>query len=193
MSQARPVVAAVAVAVSLGMLGLGIPGVLGAQADASLVPVEGTVLEVQSKRSLLLVRGTSANSPSHETSVHVRYRYAFESVEYTGNRYAFDEPHEGITDEDEARARVEELRAGSSLTVLVDPGAPERAALARRELGPPLVFTLLGSLALFGGLGWLVRWGIARRTKTRFEHQATGGHISARPPEALTKPETKSE
>jgi hypothetical protein len=154
------------------MLGLGIPGVLGAQSDAALVAVEGTVLDVQSERRALLVRSTSPNAPTHETWIHVTYRYGYDAEEYTGHRYAFDEPREGITDDDLAQSRLRVLQPGASLPVLVDPQAPERAVLARRVLGPPLAFSIVGGLAFIVGVGLLVQWLLTRRAQAMFEKRS---------------------
>ena len=159
----------------LVLLGLGVPGVIGASADASLIPTEGRVGDVSSYRRKLWVTGTGPNRSTHENVIVVAYSYAVDGKRYSGRRYAFDEPDEAITDDAEAQARIESVRAADAIKVLYDPADPSQAVLARREMAPAVVVSVLGTVLMILGPGLMVGWWRARRSYHRLKaiHEGT--------------------
>jgi hypothetical protein len=125
----------------------GVVAALQARGDASLQVVPGEVLEVETDRSMLLVRSNSPDAPTHESEIRVRYRWTVDGTTYEGTRYAFDREHEAITDVGEAAARVAFLEQGP-VDVLVSPDDPSVAVLARRDPTPRMVLAVLGFLGL---------------------------------------------
>ena len=150
-----------AITAAIGAVALFVGGVAAIQArgDADLVAVPGEVVEVETDRSLLLVRPNSPNAPTHESEIRVRYRWTVAGETHEGTRFAFDRDHEAISDLAAARQRVEHLERGV-VEVLVDPDDPSIAVLARRDPTPRLVLAFLGFLGLCAGAGL---WWTGRR------------------------------
>jgi hypothetical protein len=152
---------------SLILLGLGVPGVLGARADNALVAVEGVVMSVVSDRQGLWVRSNSPNAPTHENLITVSYAYTVDGVAYAGDTWAFDEPRESITNDAEAAQRLEALVDADGITVLYDPTDPSVSVLSKRELAPAAVVTVVGGVGVPVGGFLLWGWWASRRAGPR--------------------------
>lgn len=160
----RLLLGGVLITAGLAGLALGVPGVLGARADASLATTEGTVDRVSSYRRQLVFTPTGPGRPTHENVIQVEYSYTVGEKGYSGRRYAFDEPDEGITDDTRAQARIRQLQSAEAVAVLYDPADPSRAVLTRREMLPPVVVSVLGAVGLALGVALALSWRSARRS-----------------------------
>lgn len=112
------------------------------------VPAEATVT-----RSMVRVhRGEDRST----YSVYIAYRYRFEDREYAGDRFRFTGG--SSSGRGSKQAIVAAHPPGSTLTVFVDPAAPQQSVI-ERDAGRailvgliPLVFALVGAGLLIGGI-----------------------------------------
>jgi hypothetical protein len=162
------VLAGLASLAACALLFFGLRGLLMAAEQAEWDSVQARILSVESARYRYHVDGPHPGDRLG-TRITVKYRYTVGGRSYTSSRYRLTEPHDDWAEgrEDEAAARLAELKSASTLTVHVPPGDPTGAVIDTEEVAPAVVVTALGSVILVGALGFLVAAKFAVRRAAR--------------------------
>lgn len=157
-----PIAAFLTVAIGLPFGAFCATSVRGALDDRALVSVPAEVVALETDRNRRLVRSNSPNDPSHETTVRLTYRYTVGGTSHSSDRYAFDDPHQLVTDPVEVDRLETRNAPGAAIEVLVDPDDPTRSVRRRRELERPLIFGALAAGAVLWGMAIVGRWLVRR-------------------------------
>lgn len=137
--------------------------------------------------------GRHTDSDGDDTySIDVRYRYTFDNVEYTGDRYAFG----GFTsrsDYVDKKRVVDSLPEGSAVAVYVNPADPTRAVISREFTSSlwkglfPLVYVLVGAWLLLSILGDREKSEVVSSGETKAEFSGSAGGLFEPDPFALQR------